>query len=217
MNRHNRSRTLPSYPYGWVFLSLTLLCVGLRFVSRGNAAENSPGQRETAVFAGGCFWCMEHAFDTVIGVVSVTPGYTGGRKENPTYEEVSDGGTGHAEAIRIIYDPQKIRYAELLDIFWHNIDPTVKDQQFCDRGHQYRSAIFTRTPEQKKMAEESRNSYLQSKKFKTIYIEIVQASRFYPAETYHQGYHTKNPLRYKFYRTACGRDQRLKEIWGDPR
>jgi len=170
---------------------------------------------EKATFAGGCFWCMEHPFDQLEGVVSVTPGYTGGTKKNPTYEEVSSGTTGHAESVQIVYDPSKISYAKLLDVFWHNIDPTVKDQQFCDAGTQYRSAIFYYNEEQKLLAEESKKALEKSGRFKgPIYTEIVPASEFYPAEEYHQHYYKKNPIRYKFYRYNCGRDQRLDELWG---
>ncbi len=171
---------------------------------------------EKATFAGGCFWCMEPPYDGLEGVASVTAGYTGGTEKNPTYEEVSSGSTGHAESIEIVYDPAKISYARLVDIFWHNIDPTVKDRQFCDVGHQYRTAIFYHGEEQKRVAEESKRALEVSKRFPgPIYTEIVPASQFYPAEEYHQKYYKKNPVRYKFYRWNCGRDQRLKEIWGE--
>jgi peptide-methionine (S)-S-oxide reductase len=168
-----------------------------------------------ATFAGGCFWCMEHPFDQLEGVVSVTSGYTGGTKENPTYEEVSAGGTGHAESVRIVYDPAKIGYARLLDIFWHNVDPTTPDRQFCDVGRQYRTAIFYHDEEQKRLAEESKRELERAKPFPgSIVTEISRASEFYPAEEYHQKYYKKNPVRYKFYRYNCGRDPRLKELWG---
>ena len=170
-------------------------------------------ETERAIFAGGCFWCMEHALDDLNGVISTTVGYTGGKTINPTYDEVSAGGTGHAEAVLVVYDPQKISYAQLLQIFWHNIDPTVKDQQFCDYGNQYRSAIFYQNDAQKKSAEASKQALLATKRFKNIYTEIVPAAPFYTAEEYHQRYHKKNPIRYKFYRTSCGRDSRLREIW----
>jgi peptide-methionine (S)-S-oxide reductase len=176
-------------------------------------AEGRP--LEKATFAGGCFWCMEPAFDHVPGVVSVTVGYTGGTKKDPTYEEVSSGTTGHAESIEVVYDPVKVSYEKLLDIFWHNIDPTVKDRQFCDVGRQYRSAIFYHNEQQKRLAESSKEALEASKRFKgPIYTEIVPASTFYPAEDYHQEYYKKNPVRYKFYRWNCGRDERLKELWG---
>lgn len=175
----------------------------------------STGKLEKATFAGGCFWCMEHPFDQLPGVVSVTSGYTGGHKKNPTYEEVSAGWTGHAESVQVIYDPSKISYEKLLDLFWHNIDPTVKDRQFCDSGHQYRSAIFYHTEEQQRLAVRSKAALEKSKPFReAIQTEIVAASEFYPAEEYHQHYYKKNPIRYKFYRTSCGRDSRLRELWG---
>jgi peptide-methionine (S)-S-oxide reductase len=171
---------------------------------------------EKATFAGGCFWCMEQPFDTISGVVSVTSGYTGGWKKNPTYEEVSTGGTGHAEAVQIVYDPARVSYEQLLNIFWHNIDPTTKYRQFCDSGHQYRSAIFYHTEEQHQLALQSKAYLEKNKPFKgPIVTEIAQASEFYPAEEYHQHYYKENPIRYKFYRFSCGRDQRLKELWGD--
>lgn len=168
-----------------------------------------------AVFAGGCFWCMEKPFDELSGVVSVTSGYTGGHSRNPTYKEVSAGVTGHAEAVEIIYDPAKISYEQLLTVFWHNIDPTVKDRQFCDMGNQYRSAIFFTTEEQHRIAMNSKKSLEINKPFKeAIVTEITKAGVFYPAEGYHQKYYKKNPIRYKFYRNGCGRDKRLKELWG---
>ena len=169
-----------------------------------------------ATFAGGCFWCMEPPFDHLDGVVSVTSGYTGGKKDNPSYEEVSSGTTGHAESVEIVYDPSKISYSRLLDVFWHNIDPTVKDEQFCDSGTQYRTAVFYHDAEQKKLAEQSKKMLADSKRLKgIIYTEITPASTFYKAEEYHQKYYKKNPVRYNFYRWNCGRDQRLKEIWGE--
>ncbi|MBI4764024.1 MAG: peptide-methionine (S)-S-oxide reductase MsrA [Deltaproteobacteria bacterium] len=170
---------------------------------------------EKATFAGGCFWCMEDPFDKIPGVISVTSGYTGGQKKNPTYEEVSAGGTGHAESVQIVYDPAKVTYEMLLDIFWHNIDPTTKDRQFCDEGHQYRSAIFYHNEEQLRLALQSKKRLEKNKPFKEpVVTEIVQASEFFPAEDYHQHYYRKNPIRYKFYRARCGRDKRLKELWG---
>lgn len=169
----------------------------------------------TAIFAGGCFWCMEAPFDKLAGVISVTAGYSGGKARNPTYEQVSAGGTGHAEVVRIIYDPAKIGYDKLLDVFWRNIDPTVKDRQFCDIGNQYRSAIFYRDEEQKRIAYTSRSALEKNKPFKApIVTEITAAGEFYAAEEYHQHYYKKNPLRYTYYRTSCGRDRRLTELWG---
>jgi peptide-methionine (S)-S-oxide reductase len=181
-----------------------------------NIGGQETGRLETATFAGGCFWCMEAPFDRLPGVMSVTAGYTGGQLRNPTYEQVSAGGTGHAESVQIVFDPAKIGYEKLLQVFWRNIDPTVKDRQFCDTGHQYRSAIFFHSEKQKRLALESREALEKSKPFKgTIVTEIVPAGPFYAAEEYHQHYYKKNPIRYKFYRTSCGRDKRLKELWGD--
>jgi len=158
---------------------------------------------------------MEHPFDQLDGVVSVTSGYTGGTRKNPTYEEVSSGGTGHAESVQIAFDPARIGYERLLDVFWHNVDPTTPDRQFCDVGRQYRPAIFYHNEEQKRLAEESKRKLEKTKTFKgSIATEITPASEFYPAEEYHQQYYKKNPIRYQFYRKSCGRDRRLKELWG---
>jgi peptide-methionine (S)-S-oxide reductase len=169
-----------------------------------------------ATFAGGCFWCMEGPFDKLDGVISTTSGYTGGHKKNPTYREVSSGTTGHAESVQVVYDPNKVTYQQLLDVFWVNIDPTVKDQQFCDHGSQYRSAIFYHNAEQKRLAEASKRQLEKDKPFEgQIYTEITTATEFYPAEDYHQDFYMKHPLRYKFYRYSCGRDKRLRELWGD--
>jgi peptide-methionine (S)-S-oxide reductase len=167
-----------------------------------------------ATFAGGCFWCMEPPFEKLPGVVSVTSGYTGGTKPDPSYDEVSAGTTGHAEAVEIVYDPAKIGYERLLEVFWRNIDPTVADRQFCDVGSQYRPAIFVHDAAQRKAAEASREA-VQKKLGVAVKTDVVDASRFYPAEEYHQDYATKNPLRYRYYRRGCGRDARLREIWGD--
>lgn len=168
-----------------------------------------------AVFAGGCFWCMEQPFDVLDGVISTTSGYTGGQKKNPTYGEVSSGNTGHTEAVEVVYDPKKVSYEKLLDVFWHNIDPTVTNEQFCDRGTQYRSGIFYLGDEQKRLAEASKAALDKSKPFKTpIVTEITRAAEFYPAEDYHQDFYIKNPVRYKFYRNGCGRDSRLQQLWG---
>ncbi len=166
-----------------------------------------------ATFAGGCFWCMVHPFDQLPGVISVTSGYTGGGKKNPTYEQVSEGTTGHAESVDVVYDPAKIGYEKLLDTFWHNIDPFAKNYQFCDHGTQYRSAIFVHDETQRRLAEASKAA-VQARFKQPIQTEIDPASTFWPAEDYHQDYYKKNPLRYQFYRTSCGRDHRLEEIWG---
>jgi len=178
-----------------------------------------PGFADAAVakatFAGGCFWCMEPPFDKLEGVVSTTSGYIGGHTINPTYEAVSAGGTGHAEAVEISYDPARISYAKLLEVFWHNIDPTVRNRQFCDVGDQYRSAIFYHDAVQRRLAEASRAALAGTKPFPQLIVtEIVAAGVFTPAEAYHQDYYLKNPVRYKFYRYSCGRDQRLEELWG---
>jgi peptide-methionine (S)-S-oxide reductase len=179
------------------------------------ASGAPPAGLAKATFAGGCFWCMEPPFDVLDGVVSTTSGYTGGQKVNPTYQEVSGGATGHAESVEVLYDPKKVSYEKLLDVFWHNVDPTQKDGQFCDHGNQYRTAIFVHDDDQKRLAEASKAALVKSKPFKgDIVTEIVPASTFYPAEDYHQDYYRKNPVRYKFYRTGCGRDARLKELWG---
>ena len=183
-------------------------------VFRAEAAEPAPTAK--AIFAGGCFWCMEPPFEALPGVVSTTVGYTGGRTEAPTYEQVSGGGTGHAEAIQIVYDPSTISYERLLDTFWHNIDPLTPNAQFCDHGTQYRSAIFVHDDTQRRLAEASKRRLEESKRFDSpIATEIVAAAEFYPAEDYHQKYHQKNPVRYKYYRWNCGRDQRLKAVWGE--
>lgn len=169
---------------------------------------------ETAIFAGGCFWCMESPFEKINGVKEVISGYTGGNKENPTYEEVSSGTTGHLEAIQIIYDPQKVSYNDLLSIFWKQIDPTDADGQFVDRGKQYRSAIFYKSKEEKTLAEKSKQNLDKSKRFNSpIVTEIIAVTTFYPAEDYHQDYYKKNPVRYNYYRYGSGRDQFLKKVW----
>ncbi|MBM3223886.1 MAG: peptide-methionine (S)-S-oxide reductase MsrA [Candidatus Tectomicrobia bacterium] len=171
-----------------------------------------------ATFAGGCFWCMEPPFDKLDGVMSTTSGYIGGHTANPTYKEISAGHTGHTEAVEIVYDPAKVSYEKLLDVFWHNIDPTVANRQFCDHGSQYRSGIFYHDETQKRLAEASKQAIEAAKLLKApIVTEITQASAFYPAEDYHQDYYQKNPVRYKFYRHNCGRDQRLRELWGEPK
>ncbi len=168
-----------------------------------------------AVFAGGCFWCMQPPYDKLPGVISTTAGYTGGRTLNPTYEQVSAGGTGHAEAVRVVYDPRQVSYPKLLDVFWHNVDPLAKGRQFCDVGDQYRSAIFPLGAQQQSQAQASKKALQADPRFaQGIATTIETASTFYPAEAYHQGYYLKNPLRYKYYRHGCHRDQRLQQIWG---
>ncbi len=170
-------------------------------------------ERARATFAGGCFWCMEPPFDKLDGVVSTTSGYTGGRTADPTYEQVSAGRTGHAEAVEIVYDPRKVAYSQLLDVFWRNIDPLTANAQFCDAGSQYRAAIFVHDEAQRRLAEESKRAVAQRLQ-KPVVTEVVTASKFWPAEDYHQNYYRKNPIRYNLYRAGCGRDQRLEAIWG---
>ena len=170
-----------------------------------------------AYFAGGCFWCMEEDFEKVEGVLSAVSGYMDGTLANPTYEQVSAGGTGHAESVEVIYDPAKVSYDQLLDAFWRNIDPLTPNAQFCDHGNQYRAAIFPSSPEEQKLAEGSRKRLAESKRFpRPVVTQIVPASTFYPAEEYHQDFYKKNPVRYKFYKFNCGRTQRLEEVWGKP-
>ena len=171
-----------------------------------------------ATFAAGCFWCTEEAFDKLPGVISTTSGYIGGRKKNPTYEEVSSGSTGHTEAVQVVYDPKRVSYERLLQQFWLNHDPTVINRQFCDAGSQYRPSIFWHDEAQRKLAEASKAQYQKTKPFREpIVTPIVPAGEFWPAEEYHQDYHRKNPLRYKLYTSGCGRYGRLDELWGKMR
>ncbi len=194
------------------------LRIGIAFIlclAVAVAAASPAANRASAVFAGGCFWCEETAFEGVPGVVGVISGYTGGSVPNPTYEQVSAGVTGHAESVEVIYDPSKITYEQLLDIFWHNVDPFQADAQFCDHGTQYRSAIFYKGEAQKKAAEESKAKLEEDPRFRgKIVTQIVAAGPFYRAEEYHQDFWKKSPVRYYSYRAGCGRDARLKEIWG---
>jgi peptide-methionine (S)-S-oxide reductase len=191
------------------FLLLLTFC-------RGHAEQTAPPRPglATAVFAGGCFWCMEPAFEHVQGVVSATSGYTGGHTENPSYEDVSFGSTGHYEAVEVLYDPKQVTYAQLLDVFWRNIDPLNADGQFCDEGEQYRSAIFYGNDAERMLAERSRQRLIDTKHW-TIATTVRPRVAFYRAEEYHQDYYRKNPVRYKFYRFNCGRDRRLAQLWGD--
>ncbi len=167
----------------------------------------------TAIFAGGCFWCMVHPFDALPGVVSVTSGYTGGHKANPTYREVSSGSTGHVESVQVVYDPAQITYQKLLDVYWHNVDPLDSGGQFCDRGDTYKTAIFYQNEEQNRLAAQSKTAIEKQLKH-SLATAIRPAGMFYAAEDYHQNYYKKNPLRYNYYRYTCGRDQRLEELWG---
>ena len=198
------------------FLNLALsIGILLSLGGTANAASQTGGGAATAkaTLAGGCFWCMEPPYDKLDGVISTISGYAGGKTKNPTYEEVSRGTTGHTEVVQVTYDPKKLTYENLLDVFWRNIDPLTPNRQFCDIGSQYRSAIFYHDENQKRLAEESKKAL--SKRFKEpIVTEIVAYTEFYPAEDYHQDYYTKNPLRYKYYRYNCGRDQRLEALWG---
>ena len=195
-----------------------LLVLGL-FVVAHAEKDSTPSATDAkalqkATFAGGCFWCMEPPFDELPGVHSTTSGYIGGQTKNPTYREVSSGQTGHAEAVEIVFDPTQISYAKLLEVFWRNVDPTTPNRQFCDVGSQYRTAIFYHNDEQKQLAEASKKALEQSGQLsQPIVTEIVPATVFYPAEEYHQDYYQKNPLRYKFYRYSCGRDEVLKKLW----
>jgi peptide-methionine (S)-S-oxide reductase len=193
--------------------SLSMLLVVVLVAATGSAGHAA--EQAKAVFAGGCFWCMEEAFEKVEGVVSVTSGYMGGTKTNPTYEEVSAGNTGHAESVEVLYDPAKVSYSKLLDHFWKNVDPLTPNAQFCDHGSQYRAVIFYGNEEEKRQAEASKQAIEQSKRFtEPIVTQIAMASKFYPAEDYHQDFYKKNPIRYKFYKTSCGRVNRLEMLWG---
>jgi peptide-methionine (S)-S-oxide reductase len=188
------------------------------FITGARAATPpaTTAQEGVAIFAGGCFWCMERPFEDLPGVVEVVSGFTGGHQKDPTYDQVSAGGTGHAEAVRIVYDPAKITYEQLLEVFWHNIDPLTADAQFCDKGSQYRSGIFYLDAAQQKAALASKQKLVDSRRFDSaIVTAIVAASKFYPAEEYHQDFYKKNPVRYQSYRLGCGRDRRLRQLWGD--
>lgn len=179
------------------------------------AKPSAAGTTAKATFAGGCFWCMEPPYDKLPGVISTTSGYMGGKTKNPTYESTSTGTTGHAEVVQVEYDPAKVSYARLLEVFWQNVDPTQKDGQFCDQGSQYRTAIFVHDEAQKRAAEASKTALQKNKPFRgEIVTEIAAAPTFYPAEDYHQDYYKKNPVRYKLYRNGCGRDARLQALWG---
>lgn len=176
--------------------------------------ENTQSNLQKATFAGGCFWCMQGPFDFLDGVISSKAGYTGGNKENPTYDEVSSGTTGHTEAVEVTFDPQRVTYKELLEVFWRNVDPTTKDQQFADRGSQYRTAIFYHNNEQKQQAEQSKTELEKSGLFdKPIVTEILPVTTFYPAEEYHQDYYKKNPFRYEMYKQGSGRASFIERTW----
>ena len=189
------------------------------FIALAGCSSESPaqpaegGQRAEAVFAGGCFWCTEADFDKMPGVISTTSGYTGGRVANPSYEQVSAGGTGHIEAVKVVYDPSKISYPQLVARFLPTIDVTDGGGQFCDRGESYAPAIFVATPAQRRIAEQTLANAAREVG-QEVAVQVLPAARFWPAEQYHQNYYKKNPVRYKFYRWNCGRDQRLEELWG---
>ncbi len=178
-------------------------------------AADLPAGKASAIFAGGCFWCIEADFEKLAGVIEVESGYTAGQTKNPTYESTSSGKSGHTEAVRVIYDPKKVSYPQLVEYFWRHIDPTVKDRQFCDAGSQYRSGIYWQNDAERKAAEESRDALLKSARFPVIYTELQAASEFWPAEEYHQDYYKKNPVRYAYYRNGCGRDARVQQLWGE--
>jgi len=195
--------------------ALMALSVAVAAHAGAQAPKEPPPGKALATFAGGCFWCMEAPYDKLDGVISTTSGYMGGTKKNPTYGEVSSGSTGHTEVVQVVYDPAKVSYEKLLDVYWHNVDPTVTDRQFCDVGSQYRTAIFVHTEDQRKAAEKSKDEVAKTKPFKEpIVTPVVAAGDFWPAEDYHQDYYIKNPVRYTYYRTGCGRDARLKSLWG---
>jgi peptide-methionine (S)-S-oxide reductase len=197
------------------FTLLVLLGVLGSLSVRGQELQPPPpGGLQTATFAGGCFWCMVRPFEVIDGVISTISGYTGGSVANPTYEQVSAGGTGHKESVEVVFDPKKVNYPTLLDVYWRNIDPFDDQGEFCDRGNQYRSAIFVANDEQKALAEASKRK-LEERFGRAIATDILAAGPFYRAEEYHQDYYKKNPLRYRFYRLSCGRDARLTQVWGD--
>jgi len=198
-------------------LALGLAAPALAAEERTQAAPEPPAGLAVATFAAGCFWCVEPPFDKLDGVVSTTSGYTGGKVAGATYKEVSSGRTGHTEAVRVVYDPKKVAYQALLDVFWRNVDALEAHGQFCDKGDQYRPAIFTHTDEQKAMAEASKAALAASGRFKQpIVVSIEPASEFWVAEDYHQDYYQKNPVKYSYYRWGCGRDARLEQVWGKP-
>lgn len=194
-----------------LLLSILLLVANYTCASEPNK-DSASAQVATAVFAGGCFWCMEKPYDAVDGVLKTESGYTGGKVDNPSYQQVSAGGTGHYEALRVTYDPVKVSYEKLLEVFWKNVDPFDSRGQFCDKGQQYQAVIFTATANEKNAAQASLAALQQQFGEKKIVTEILPVATFYPAEDYHQDYYLKNPVRYKYYRFSCGRDQRLQQI-----
>jgi methionine-S-sulfoxide reductase len=200
----------------YLVLSAVYIWAGLSVGPGVSKMESKPGTIEKATFAGGCFWCMEGPFDALNGVISTTSGYTGGKVKNPSYKEVTTGTTGHAESVQVLFDPSVISYADLLKVFWRNIDPTMENGQFGDRGSHYRTAIFYHNEDQKLAAEKSKKQLIASGKFqKPIQTEISSATEFYPAEDYHQDYYLKNPVHYKLYRKGSGREDFLKRTWDE--
>ncbi len=193
---------------------IILFIIMLIVLGNARAEDSTHGKSATAIFAGGCFWCMEPPFDTLPGVISTTSGYIGGYKANPSYKEVSNGKTGNLEAVQVLYDPAIVSYEKLLDVFWRNIDPFDDDGQFCDKGNQYKAAIFYHDENQRLLAEASKSKIQKKLPNKSIVTTIRVAGKFFPAEDYHQDYYLKNPIKYKLYRFSCGRDRRLSEVWG---
>jgi len=199
----------------WAMIFALAMTAAAGHLAMGEQTAPSTSAMTKAYFPGGCFWCMEEAFEKVDGVVDAVSGYMGGTLKNPTYEEVSGGKTGHAESVEVRYDPAKVTYTQLLETFWRNVDPITPDAQFCDHGDQYRAAIFYQNDEEKRAAEESKRAIEQSKRFSIpIVTQVTAASEFYQAEEYHQDFYKKNPVRYKFYKFTCGRAQRLETLWG---
>jgi peptide-methionine (S)-S-oxide reductase len=199
----------------WYLLTFLFLLSG--FALAQTTVQGQKPARAVATFGGGCFWCMEPPYDKLSGVISTTSGYMGGKTRNPTYEQVVSGTTGHTEVVQVEYDPEKVSYATLLEVFWRNVDPTQRDGQFCDHGSQYRTAIFYHNEEQRKLAAASKAQLEKTKPFKgAIVTEVTAAPEFYRAEDYHQDFYKKSPTRYKFYRAGCGRDARLQALWGKP-
>ncbi len=194
-------------------IAINTVCA-LAFCAAAHAADTAKQESATAVFAGGGFWCIEADFEKLPGVIEAESGYINGHVDDPTYQQVSRGGTGHAEVVRVYYEPATLTYEQLVEYFWRHIDPTVEDRQFCDVGDQYRSGIYYGNEKEKAIAIASKTELENSGKFEKIYTEIAMAGEFYLAEEYHQDYYKKNPIRYKFYRTTCRRDARIAQVWG---
>ena len=228
MNRSSVSKPLRSCVMAWAAgACLLTACTPSPSSSAGPASAAQTAPTDVAVapevngkpmayalFAGGCFWCIEADFEKLAGVLAVESGYTAGQTPQPTYAQVSAGHTGHTEAVRVLYDPSQVSYTQLVDYFWRHIDPTVKDQQFCDVGSQYRSGIYWQNEAERAIAEASRDALIKSGRFSTIHTELAPISAFHLAEEYHQDYYKKNEMRYSYYRLSCGRDARIKKLWG---